>query len=80
MTFIVWLYTLESFAKILQTFAQLHDFMKPTFRSSGNGSIITSASIIFWFWHLFWHLGIWTILAFLASLTFRHYEIQKKTT
>ena len=36
-------------------------------------------SIIFWFWHLFWHLGIFTILAFLASLTFGHYEIQKKT-
>ena len=28
----------------------------------------------------FWHLGILTILAFLASLTFWHYEIQKKTT
>ena len=27
----------------------------------------------------FWHLGILTILAFLASLTFWHYEIQKKT-
>ena len=26
----------------------------------------------------FWHLGILTILAFLASLTFWHYEIQKK--
>ena len=32
-------------------------------------------SIIFWFWHL----GILTISAFLASLTFWHYEIQKKT-
>ena len=39
----------------------------------------TGLSIIFWFWHLFWHLGILTILAFLTSLSFWHYEIQKKT-
>ena len=35
--------------------------------------------LFFGFGIFFWHLGILTILAFLASLTFWHYEIQKKT-
>ena len=36
MNFKVWLYTSKRFAQIWQTFAELHDSMKPTFRSSSN--------------------------------------------
>ena len=42
MNFIVWLYTSKSFAKNWQNFGQLHDSMKPTFRSSGNGATTSS--------------------------------------
>ena len=42
MTFTVWLYTSKSFAQIKQHFAQLHDSMKPNFRSSGNGATTSS--------------------------------------
>ena len=42
MNFLVWLYTSKSFAQFWQDFAQLHDSMKPTFRSSGNGATTSS--------------------------------------
>ena len=46
MTFLIWLYTSKSFAQIRKSFAQLHDSMKSTFRSSGNGAIASSFFVI----------------------------------
>ena len=63
------------FSQFRENSFQKHEtFLKPIFIQEN-----CWLSIIFWFWHLFWHLGILTNLAFLASLTFWHYEIQKKT-